>query len=155
MHLYLYKILGLTDDEGALRGSAFFSDLRGVQEFQEKFEVLGEDTYEYTIKIQLFMIFSGLWKALRIISFIKQLLFLEINHHVIQRLIWSFHACWQVLSWSVFSTWTLCLSGFCRNCAFAMFWLGFWHRLFIFFRNESVTVKANILPPLECLYPIN
>jgi len=34
-------ITGLTDDEGSLRGSVFFADPAGVQEFQEKFETLG------------------------------------------------------------------------------------------------------------------
>jgi len=31
-------ITGLTDDEGALRGSVFFNDMAGVREFEEKFE---------------------------------------------------------------------------------------------------------------------
>jgi len=34
-------ITGVTDDEGSLRGSTFFSDPAGVNEFQEKFETLG------------------------------------------------------------------------------------------------------------------
>jgi len=34
-------ITGITDDEGSLRGSTFFSDPAGVQEFKEQFETLG------------------------------------------------------------------------------------------------------------------
>jgi len=34
-------IVGITDDEGALRAHTFFSDMRGVREFEEKFETLG------------------------------------------------------------------------------------------------------------------
>ena len=45
MQLHTLKhllILGVTDDEGSLRGSTFFSDPAGVNEFQEKFETLGK-----------------------------------------------------------------------------------------------------------------
>jgi len=34
-------ITGITDDEGATRGSAFFADMGGVREFEESFEKLG------------------------------------------------------------------------------------------------------------------
>jgi len=34
-------IIGLTDDEGAARGSVFFSDMAGVREFDENFEKFG------------------------------------------------------------------------------------------------------------------
>jgi len=38
---HLPWIVGITDDEGADRGHAFFADMRGVREFEEKFETLG------------------------------------------------------------------------------------------------------------------
>ena len=38
---HLPWIVGLTDDEGADRSHAFFSDMRGVREFEEKFPELG------------------------------------------------------------------------------------------------------------------
>ncbi len=34
-------ISGLTDDEGAFKSSAFFSDMKAVREFEEDFEKLG------------------------------------------------------------------------------------------------------------------
>ena len=45
--MYLWS--GITDDEGSLRGSTFFSDPAGVQEFKEQFETLGNKTFhKYT-----------------------------------------------------------------------------------------------------------
>ena len=34
-------MIGITDDEGATRGSVFFNDMAGVREFEEKFDRIG------------------------------------------------------------------------------------------------------------------